>query len=138
MLTYATTLGKHNIALPDELIAEIEVPVFTGPQCQGDVGVFPITPTSGVLALDWKPVPGEGLSIVRGMNDHILDAYEGLVEWAWAPSGSSTTIGYLRVADGAVATLTHTDEHTTNGIGAGVYRVVGKREQAAEIRRVRD
>lgn len=138
-LTYADTLGKHNIALPDELIADVEVPVLTGPQAQGDVGIWPRSHIGNAERASFQPVPSEGLPIVQGANAHILDAYQG--EVLWKPVAARTgdvTIGILHVPDGAVAYLTHTEEHTSSGIGPGTYRVTGKREQADEIRRVAD
>ena len=136
-VTYAEALGKHNIALPDELIADVEVPVISGAQAQGDVGIFPVAPGTAMRTME--PVPAAGVIVVKGENTHILDAYAGTVLWARAPERQGgVTLGYLFVGDGGVATLTHTDEHTTNGIGAGTYRVTGKREQADEIRRVAD
>lgn len=138
-LTYADTLGKHNIALPDELIADIEVPVLTGAQAQGDVGIWPRPHVGDAERATFTPVPAAGLPIVQGTNTHILDAYQGDVFWSPAtPGPDGTTIGVLDVPEGAVAYLTHTEEHTTNGIGPGTYRIGGKREQADEIRRVAD
>lgn len=143
-ITYADTLGKHNISLPDDLIAAVEVPVLTTGQVQGDVGIFPRAPI-GTAELDQAAkVPAEGIAVVRGesvtgSNSHILDAYLGDVYWL--PAGArdgSVMLGVLHVPDGSVAMLTHTEEHTSNGIGAGTYVVTGQREQADEIRRVAD
>lgn len=138
-LTYADALGKHGISLPDELIAELEVPILTGPQAQGDVGIWPRAKMGKAERASFSPVPVAGLAIVQGGNAHILDAYQGEVLWkpVTARSGD-VTIGILHVPDGAVAYLTHTEEHTSSGIGPGTYRISGKREQADEIRRVAD
>lgn len=144
-LTYADTLGKHNISLPDDLIADVEVPVLTGPQCQGDVGIWPRA-VIGAAELDRATVvPAEGIAVVRGEattggNAHILDAYHGDVFWLPADGRSSDALalGVLHVPEGSTAMLTHTEEHTSNGIGPGTYRLTGKREQADEIRRVAD
>ena len=137
-LTYADTLGKHNLPVPEGL-AEIEVPVLTGPQAQGDVAWWPRPPLGAAELESFKPVPAEGVVIVRGTNDHILDAYQGTVLWkALDPRAGDVTIGILHVPATAVAYVTHTEEHTTNGIGPGTYRVTGKREMADEIRRVAD
>lgn len=138
-LTYAETLGKHNITLPDDMIADLEVPVLSDPQCQGDVGVWPRAKVGKAELAEFTPVPATGLPIVQGTNTHILDAYQGDVLWAPArPGAHAVTIGVLHVPDGAVAYLTHTDEHTTNGIGPGTYRITGKQEQADKARRVAD
>lgn len=143
-LTYADTLGKHNIPLPDDLLADVEVPVLTGPQRQGDVGVWPRRRPSSAELDAYQPVPPAGVAVVRGEaatggNAHILDAYDGTVLWRPATGrDSSLSLGVLHVPDGAVAYLTHTEEHGSNGIGPGTYRLTGKREQAEELRRVAD
>lgn len=138
-LTYAETLGKHGITLPDELIADLEVPVLSGPQAQGDVGIWPCGRVGLAERASFSPVPAAGLAIVQGGNAHILDAYLGEVLWkpVTARSGD-VTVGILHIPDGAVAYLTHTEEHTSSGIGPGTYRFTGKREQTDEIRRVAD
>lgn len=144
-LTYADTLGKHNISLPDDLIADVEVPVLTGPQCQGDVGIWPTSkaPIPAELT-DADKVPAEGIAVVRGEattggNAHILDAYHGDVYWQPVSDRSDAlTLGVLHVPEGSTAMLTHTEEHTSNGIGPGTYVLTGKREQADKIRRVAD
>lgn len=138
-LTYADTLGKHNIALPDELLADLEVPVLTAPQAQGDVAWWPRPRVGKAERAGFAPVPVAGLVIVRGTNNHILDAYQGEVLWSPAVQrAGEVTIGILDVPEGSVAYLTHTEEHTTNGIGPGTYRVTGKREQRDIIARVAD
>jgi hypothetical protein len=143
-ITYADTLGKHNITIPAELVAGAEVPVMSGPQAQGDVGIWPRV-TAGRVELDGMvAVPAAGVAVVRGEaatggNAHILDAYHGDVFWQPAnPTTGDVTLGVLHVPEGSVAVLTHTAEHGSTGIGAGTYRLTGKREQADELRRVAD
>lgn len=136
-ITYGTTLGKHGITLPDDLIADVEVPILTGSQCQGDVGIFRRWSPVGKAELSTMiKVPADGVTIVQGINAHILDAYLGDVFWAAGDGG--LLIGVVHVPEGSVAVLTHTDEHTSSGVGPGTYRVKGKREQAQEIQRVAD
>jgi len=138
-LTFAETLGKHNIQLPDDLIADLEVPVLSGCQRQGDVGIFTRPKVGKAELAAFTPVPAAGLPIVQGTNTHILDAYQGEVLWSPVVArAGEVTIGILHVPAGAVAYLTHTEEHGSNGIGPGTYRVTGKREQADVIRRVAD
>lgn len=135
-ITYADTLGKHNIEIPESLIAETEVPVLAGNQAQGDVGIWQ-RPTIGAAELSkMTKVPAAGIDVVKGTHTHILDAYHGDVFWAALPD--DLTIGILHVPVGSVAMLTHTDEHGSNGIGPGTYELTGKREQHAEIQRVAD
>lgn len=159
--TFAEVLGAHGITIPDETLAELEVPVLTGPQRQGDVAVFPRGRNGEVAVLDErgqpvvigpltagevklaKLVPSEGIAVVRGEatgNTHLLHA-AGTCRWlekGTALGGDSVLLGVLEVGDGAECFLIHTDEHGANGIGPGTYRLHGKREQADEIRRVHD
>lgn len=135
-LTYADTLGKHNITLPPDLIADAEVPVLTVGQFQGDVGIRP-RPTIGRAELaGMAKVPAAGVEVVKGIHAHILDAYDGDVFWQQMDDG--LTIGVLHVPEGSVAMLTHTDEHGSNAMGPGTYELTGKREQAEIERRVAD
>lgn len=138
--TYSDSLSRYSITIPDHLVADAEVPVLTGPQCQGDVGVWP---HDKPLLTGHKPVPAAGVQIVRGEatgNTHWLDG-DGEVLWAPAPASdpsASVMLGELIVPEGAAAYLTHTDEHGSNGIGPGVYRISGKRTQAELVERVYD
>lgn len=141
-ITFADTLGKHHINLPDPNLADLEVPVLTGPQCQGDVGIWPRPPVGAAELAQFVKVPPAGVPVVRGeatSNTHILDAYHGDVYWqAHTARAGEVLLGVVHVPAGSVAYLTHTDEHGSNGIGPGTYRITGKREQADEIRRVED
>ena len=136
MLTYADQLTKHNVEIPDHLIADAEVPILTGPQRQGDVLIVPFP-----VEHRGELVPAEGVAVVRGesttgSNSHILD---GAPEAYWYPvNDDGVELGYLTVPDGSTAYLTHTDEHGCNGIGPGNYVLRGKREQAEVERRVAD
>ncbi len=143
MPTFATILDRAGITVPDETIAEIEVPVLTGPQRQGDVGIFP-RPAIGRAELGQMTiVSAEGVAVVRGEatgNTHLLMPEVGC-DIYWQPIESragDVRLGVLHVPDGAVAWLTHSDEHGCNGIGSGTYLLHGKREQFLEIRRVQD
>lgn len=143
-ITYADTLGKHDITIPPDLIAAAEVPVLTAPQTQGDVGIWPVDP-GRFDATKAATVPADGIAVVRGesttgANSHILDAYLGDVWWRahTATQPGDVLLGVLQVPEGSVAMLTHTDEHGSNGIGPGTYELTGKREQADIVRRVAD
>ena len=39
--TVSTLFARHQITVPPDLAADIDVPVLAGPQRQGDVGIFP-------------------------------------------------------------------------------------------------
>lgn len=143
MNTLTTILDRAGITVPDETIADIEIPAHTGPQRQGDVGIFP-RPTIGAAELtDMTVIPTQGIPVVRGEatgNTHLLMPEPGC-DIRWRPHDArngDVLLGVLHVPDGAVAHLIHTDEHGANSIGPGTYRITGKREQADEIRRVAD
>lgn len=137
-LTYGAALAAHNIAVPDHLIADAEVPVLDGAQRQGDLLILPTTRDTAPLAGLLTQVPAGGVQVVVGEatgNTHWLDA-DGDVAWARTSDGLSE--GVVAVADGATAWLTHTDEHGCNGIAPGVYEIRRQREQADAIRVVAD
>lgn len=140
-LTFAEVLGTHDITIPDDTLADLEVPVLTGPQRQGDVGIFPGSRYPGHALDDAHRVPPAGVQVVVGEatgNTHLLHAVGPVF---WCPAGEragSVALGLLKVPKGSTAYLIHTDEHGANGIGPGTYRVKGKREMAEQIRRVAD
>lgn len=141
-LTFAEVLGAHDITVADESLADIEVPVLSGPQRQGDVLIVPRAPIGASERATFTPVPPEGVTVVFGEatgNTHLLTAADGVVLWSPAPQGrGSVLLGVVEVTEGATAYLIHTDEHGANGIAPGAYTFHGKREQAEEIRRVAD
>ena len=143
MTTFAAVLARANITVPDELIADITVPVLTGPQRQGDVGVFPRAAASTLELADFERVPAAGVAVVSGEttggNTHLLqpDTPDSNIMFRRTAQGG-VSLGVLHVPDGAVAWLIHTDEHGANGIGPGCYLLNGKREQADIERRVAD
>ena len=130
-----TTLAQQFGGTFDHLIADEEIPVLTGLQRQGDVLIVP----SRAGKVDGaKPIPREGVAVVRGENGgntHLLVA-DGDV--SFAPNAQRGQIlGTLLVGDGAVAYLTH-PEHGFNAIGTGSYTIKRQREQADEIRIIAD
>lgn len=143
-LTFGVALGRHDVPIPSDLVADAEVPVLTGPQRQGDVGIWPRPPIGAAELATAVKVPREGVAVVRGEsatggNSHILDAHDGDVFWVPVEQrAGDVTLGVLHVPEGSVAALTHTDEHGCNAIGPGTFRLTGKREMADEIRRVAD
>jgi hypothetical protein len=143
MTTFADLLTPLGVDIPEGLIADAEVPVLTGPQRQGDVGIFPRAKLGKAEQAGALPVPAVGIAVVRGesttgSNSHILQA-DGACTWTPAQARTgSVLLGVLHVPNGATAFLTHTDEHGCNAMGPGTYRITGKREMADEIRRVAD
>jgi hypothetical protein len=153
--TYRSALDLVGVSVPGHLVAEAEVPVLTGPQCQGDVMIIPLGDggdvgdgAGGDVGGDVGGAPGgevvadAGVRVVRGEatgNTHWLHrgfASPG-VRWA-ATSDDPLELGRLWVPPGESALLIHTDEHGANGIGPGGYVLHGKREQAGVTRRVAD
>lgn len=140
--TLTNILTRAGVTVPDELIADMEVPVLTGPQRQGDVLVIPRPPLGGAELDSLHPAPAGGVAVVVGEatgNTHLLQPEpDTVVLWKPDTTGAGVALGTLHVPEGAVAWLIHTDEHGANGIGPGTYRLHGKREMADEIRRVAD
>lgn len=135
-MTYRDALDLAGVSIPEHLEAEAEVPVLAGPQAQGDLLIVP-------ASRDWPaggPVPAEGIQVVHGEatgNTHWLhNGFGSQVSWYRADAGQ--VVGVVTVPEGETAMLIHTDEHGANGIGAGVFEIRSKREQADEIRAVAD
>lgn len=141
-MTLEKALARHNITAADAALADIEVPVLTGPQRQGDILIKPRAPLGNAERATMTTVPRSGVAVVRAEatgNTHLLDAVEGTVLWQAANTvEGDVLLGVLHVEDGSVANLLHTDEHGCNAIGPGTYTLHGKREMADEIRRVAD
>lgn len=138
MHTYATTLAMIGATVPGHLIADAEVPILTGPQCQGDLMVYP---TQAPTNVEFGVVPKAGVQVVHGEatgNTHWLHQGFDSPGVRWARVDQGLVIGYVVVPEGQSAMLIHSDEHGSNGVGPGVYAINGKREQADEIRRVQD
>jgi hypothetical protein len=145
-MTYGEALAMANVAIPEHLEAEAQVPVLTGPQCQGDLMVVPVAQAyeAGGQAPEWPQgqlVPMDGVQVVHGEatgNTHWLHAGFGSPGVAWHRADDGLVVGVLTVPGGQSAMLIHTDEHGANGIGPGSYEIRRKREQADEIAYVED
>lgn len=142
MSTFQAVLARYNVEVPEGLLAEAEVPVLTGNQRQGDVGIFARAQAGAAELAQMVLVPLSGVQVVRGElggNTHWLSA-DGPVFWQANPATSATdlTLGVVHVPAGSIGYLIHEEEHGANAFGPGTYRMVGKREQAAELRRVAD
>lgn len=143
MTTLTTVLARADVLPADPILAELDVPVLTGVQRQGDVLIVPRAKLGRAEQAHMTAVPAEGVAVVRGEatgNTHLLQPEPGCII-RWSPATASTdsvALGILDVPEGGTAWLIHTDEHGANGIGPGTYALHGKREQAEEIRRVAD
>lgn len=135
MTTVHAVLNDHNV--DTSLVADIDVPVLTGLQRQGDVFVVPTKPGAD----PGEPVGRDGVAVVRGEaggNTHLLVAVEGAV--SWRPILRSTLgqdLGVVTVAENAIAGLAH-PEHGLQLMGPGAYTVRRQRQQAEEIALVQD
>ena len=138
MKTLTEILDRHDVAVADELLADLVIPVLAGMQRQGDVLIVPRGPLTAAERAGCQPVPPTGIAVVIGEatgNTHMLDA-DGPAFFARRSGG--VQIGVVDVPEGSVAYLVHTDEHGANAMAPGTYALHGKREQAEEIRRVAD
>jgi hypothetical protein len=145
--TYGEALALADVSIPEHLEAEAEVPVLTGPQCQGDLMIVPLDQAydAGQPVPDWPlgdVVPAAGIQVVHGEatgNTHWL--HQGIgssrVRFYRADDGGLVT-GVVTVPAGETSLLIHTDEHGANATGAGRYEIRRKQEQADQVRYVED
>lgn len=149
MATYGQMLERAGVTIPPHLQAQVEIPVISdAPQAQGDVFIVPAAMYSmpkGMKFGEPVTVPAQGTSVVEaesaGANRHDLFAAEGTVTVERCTTGSdeNPVIMMVTVSDGSIATITHSDEHGCNSMGAGTYVITGKREWAENTtRRVAD
>lgn len=119
----------------EHLDRQVDVPLLTGPQPQGDVIVIPAGQIGRVAT---ALVPAAGVAVVRGENGgntHLLIG-DGPVAWAPGRAGAQT-LGTLTVPAGSAAFLLH-PEHGAAGVAPGTYVIRRQREQADEVRLVAD
>ena len=139
-MTYGTALKFHGITIPPHLEEDLEVPVLTGLQAQGDLLVAPVEDLNE-SGLVFEVIPNAGIQVVQGEgsgNTHYLNRGPDSPGVSWASGQRGVVLGYVRVPAGQTAYLTHTDEHGCNGIGEGTYRIGRQRERAEEIRMIAD
>lgn len=133
MTTNTSVLTRYGYTDLDLEYPELEVPVLTGAQRQGDVLLLPVTVTR-----DGDPL-GPGVEVVRseqGSNTHTL---HGDGRWlANLTPADDLVQGWLTVPDGGEAFLIHSEEHNALGVGPGTYEVRRQREFAGEWRQVAD
>ena len=132
--TLATLIDTHRIDVDPHLARDMEIPVLTGLQRQGDVLIIPanIPPAT-------TPVPATGTPVIRGENGGNTHAIvgAGILCDTRAASATNLTLATLTVPDGAAAYLAH-PEHGYMGIGTGTYEMRRQREMADELRMVQD
>lgn len=127
---------RHGIDVLDHLERDLDIPVLTGLQRQGDVLVLP-----DANAAATTPVPAAGVPVVRGENGgntHAIVADgPGVCCDTRTASARNLTLALLTVPEGSIAWLAH-PEHGYMGIGAGSYTLRRQREQSEEMRLVQD
>jgi hypothetical protein len=127
---------RHSIDVLDHLERDLDIPILTGLQRQGDVIVVPDPKAKATT-----PVPAAGVPVVRGENGgntHAIVADgPGVTCDVRRASADALTLATLDVPTGSVAWLAH-PEHGYMGIGAGTYTLRRQREQADELRMVQD
>lgn len=133
MQTQTKILTSHGYSALAVEYPELEIPLVTGAQRQGDVLIMPADARDGGVPL------GKGVEVVSseaGSNTHCL---HGDGTWLASPTADTNLIqGWLTVPDGGEAYLIHSGEHGAAGIGAGSFELRRQREFAGEWRRVAD
>ena len=141
-ITNVDVLIAHGIDPSSIEFPELEVPILTGPQRQGDVFLLPITTdkTQGAAL-----ITKAGVTVVRAetntANTHTLHTLSGSCQWLPNTRANDTgelVQGWLTVAADSEAALIHTEEHNVVGIGAGTYEIRRQREYAGVWQRVAD
>lgn len=136
MATTAEMSASTGVTVVTEDVADIEIPVLSGPQRQGDVIVLPM---ADVMAT--TPVPSSGTPVVRGENGgntHAIYAADGPVFCdTYSASGRVLRVALLSVPEGSTAYLGH-PEHGYMGISPGTYEIRRQREMSEFIRVVAD
>lgn len=133
MSTLAEVVDRYQVDVLDHLDRQVDIPVLSAPQAQGDVIILPSKAKAAVT-----PVPEAGVPVVEGGpggHTHRLLA-EGPVLFDWV-TRRGQDVGLLTVLGGAVAYLAH-PEHGYAGIAPGTYVIRRQREQADEERLVAD
>lgn len=140
MAKLSSILDRAGIDTLGVLDAQVDVPVLTTGQRQGDVLVLP-RPNKAAAT---TPIPRAGAMVVRAetstRNTHSLHSWDGPVSYfdVRDPGPTGLVLGVLTVPDGATAYLVHTEEHGANAFGPGTYEIRRQREFAGEWRQVAD
>lgn len=130
-----TRLADRWGVLPEHLLDDVEVPVLSGLQCQGDVAFLPDDGMT-VRAGEFRQLPADGLVLVDGTHEHRLVADPGVCRVAAAVSDPEGLAVAVIDCDAPVY-VSHA-EHAAVGLAAGRWVVRRTREQANMIRLVHD
>lgn len=116
---------------------DVEVPVLSAPQAQGDVTIWPIQNFGRTPATDLSvPITSDGVTVLSGQHDHVLTVGDG-GEATWAPCTERGTVVLGVLETDSECQLWHT-EHGLNLIAPGKYVINRRREQADEVRMIHD
>lgn len=113
--------------------ADLDIPVLSGMQRQGDVLVLPAARAATTA------VPASGTPVVRGEsggNTHAIYAADGPV-YCDTLTVEGLRVAALTVPEGSTAYLGH-PEHGYMGIAPGSYEIRRQREMGATARMVAD
>lgn len=141
MQKLAAILDRAGVTDLGVLDAQIDVPVLTGAQRQGDILILP-RPNKAAAT---TPIPAAGVQVVRAeasSNTHTIHSWDGpgcfFDPDTRGGGDSGLVLGVLTVPAGATSYLVHSEEHGANGIGSGTYELRRQREFAGEWRQVAD
>lgn len=135
----AQLVDQHHITVLDHLDMEVDIPILSGMQRQGDVIVIPAA-SAGIVAHAATPVPAAGTPVVRGEsggNTHAIVAEGPVFCDTITGRADQLTVALLTVPEGSTAWLAH-PEHGYAGIAVGIYEIRRQREQSDVIRMVQD
>lgn len=141
-ITNEAVLSKHGVDMSGLELPELEVPILSASQRQGDVLVRKVPDRSIASA---EVIGPDGVVVVRAetasANTHTLFTLTGECRWAANPAAADPielVEGWLVVGPGAQAVLIHTEEHNVVGVGTGTYEIRRQREFDENWQRVFD
>lgn len=124
-------IESTGLAVLTELDRQLEIPLLSGMQRQGDVLIRPANVTAT------NPVPAHGTPVVRGEsggNTHAIQADGEVYCDVRTPTPDDLTVALLTVVSGE-AVLCH-PEHGFNRVAPGTYEIRRQREHAEEMSRL--
>jgi hypothetical protein len=137
-------ISQFGIEVDAHLDRDADIPVLTGPQAQGDIGIRPVRlreegssrfrrlRVGSGRRIAVTPIPAAGVVVATGQEGHEHRLLPGPARFDRVrPFPGSLLIGILTVPAGGDAYLAH-DQHGYLGIGPGTYEVGGQREWTPE------
>jgi len=139
MPTLGEVTVRHGFEVLEHLEADMEVPVLSGLQAQGDLFIVPLPIAGRPVQYDAPvPVPAEGVAVIAaagGGHEHRLFAGTPGTAVLGLATSRGQDIGVLECTEPAY--MLH-PEHGATGIAPGQYMLRRQREQADEERLVAD